>query len=99
MSPVMDAPGMDDDDEALLERFLDAVWMEHGLSDHTLAAYRADLKGIALFLRKQTVTAARRGRRKELIVKPATDSRNICLRPKRATNQPVSGVAIAAATI
>ena len=56
MSPVMDAPGMDDDDEALLERFLDAVWMEHGLSDHTLAAYRADLKGIALFLRKQTVT-------------------------------------------
>jgi len=56
MSPEMDAPRLDDDDEALLERFLDAVWMEQGLSDHTLAAYRADLKGIALFLRKQAAT-------------------------------------------
>jgi len=52
----MDSPSLEDDDEALLERFLDAVWMEHGLSDHTLAAYRADLKGMALFLRKQAAT-------------------------------------------
>jgi integrase/recombinase XerD len=52
----MDAPRLEDEDEALLERFLDAVWMEQGLSDHTLAAYRADLKGIALFLRKQAAT-------------------------------------------
>ncbi len=56
MSPVMDTPGLEDEDEALLERFLDAVWMEQGLSDHTLAAYRADLKGIALYLRKQAAT-------------------------------------------
>ena len=56
MTAVMDVPGLEDEDEALLERFLDAVWMEYGLSDHTLAAYRADLKGMALFLRKQSAT-------------------------------------------
>jgi integrase/recombinase XerD len=57
MSHVMDASNcLDDEDETLLERFLDAVWMEHGLSDHTLVAYRADLKGMALFLRKHAAT-------------------------------------------
>lgn len=44
------------DDLTLLERFLDGVWMEQGLSDHTLAAYRADLKGLAIFLRKRAAT-------------------------------------------
>ena len=46
----------------LLDRFLDAMWMEHGLSDHTLAAYRADLKGMAHFLHDQgrTLLNARR---------------------------------------
>ena len=58
----MVAPGLDKDEEILLERFLDALWMEYGLSDHTLAAYRADLKGVALFLRRQskTLTTAQR---------------------------------------
>lgn len=56
MSVVMNAPGLNDDEAVLLERFLDALWTEHGLSDHTLAAYRADLKGVALFLRRQTST-------------------------------------------
>jgi integrase/recombinase XerD len=45
-------------EEALLERFLDVLWMEQGLSDHTLAAYRADLKGVAVFLMKQAKTLA-----------------------------------------
>jgi integrase/recombinase XerD len=36
-----------------LDRFLDALWTEEGLSDHTLAAYRADLKGLALFLQRR----------------------------------------------
>jgi len=56
MAAVLEAPGLDDEDGALLERFLDALWMEHGLSDHTLAAYRADLKGLALYLRSQAGT-------------------------------------------
>lgn len=30
-----------------IERFLDAMWMERGLSDNTLAAYRADLSNLA----------------------------------------------------
>jgi integrase/recombinase XerD len=53
---MMDAPTLEAEEQALLERFLDALWMEHGLSDHTLAAYRADLKGLAIFLRGQTRT-------------------------------------------
>lgn len=62
MSAVTDAPGLDGEEEALLERFLDTLWMEHGLSDHTLTAYRTDLKGMAIYLRDQggTLTSARR---------------------------------------
>jgi hypothetical protein len=32
-----------DSTDPLIARFLDAVWMERGLSSNTLAAYRADL--------------------------------------------------------
>ena len=38
----------------LVDRFLDAIWMVRGLSDNTLAAYRADLSAFAAW-------AARRG--------------------------------------
>lgn len=34
-------------DEQVIESFLDALWMEQGLSQHTLNAYQADLKGLA----------------------------------------------------
>jgi integrase/recombinase XerD len=37
-------------DAGEIERFLDALWMEGGLSDNTLAAYRNDLRGLALWL-------------------------------------------------
>jgi len=45
-----------------IERFADALWMERGLSDHTLAAYRNDLAGMAAWLlpRGRTLLAARR---------------------------------------
>lgn len=33
-----------------IERFLDALWMEGGLSDNTVAAYRNDLRGLCLWL-------------------------------------------------
>ncbi|MEJ2508687.1 MAG: site-specific tyrosine recombinase XerD [Gammaproteobacteria bacterium] len=36
------APGAESE-VALVERFLDALWMERGLSENTLSAYRADL--------------------------------------------------------
>ncbi len=39
------------DPSGLLERFLDALWMEQGLSDNTLAAYRSDLSHFFRYIR------------------------------------------------
>ena len=39
-----------EEDERLIESFLDALWMERGLSENTLTAYRADLRGLAGWL-------------------------------------------------
>jgi len=47
-----DAPSRDVSDPAL-QRFLDAVWMERGLSANTLAAYRADLTALARWLEER----------------------------------------------
>jgi len=47
-------------DERLIEQFMDALWLESGLSKHTLSAYQTDLTGLAkwsasgLFIRKNT---------------------------------------------
>ena len=38
-----------------VSRFLDAVWMERGLSPNTLAAYRADLTALARWLAGRSV--------------------------------------------
>jgi len=38
-----------------VERFLDSMWSERGLSENTLAAYRADLSGLARWLEGQSV--------------------------------------------
>lgn len=37
-------------EQSVIEQFLDALWMESGLSQNTLAAYRNDLAGFALWL-------------------------------------------------
>ena len=37
-------------DQKLLEQFIDHLWMEHGLSENTLSAYRNDLAGFADWL-------------------------------------------------
>lgn len=42
-------------DTGIIERFVDALWMENGLSDNTLAAYRRDMCGFAVWLGKQQV--------------------------------------------
>ena len=39
--------------DAQLERFLDALWLEAGLSRNTLSAYRSDLEGFESWLRTQ----------------------------------------------
>ena len=41
--------------DPLIEPFLDALWMERGLSENTLAAYRSDLFGFARALREQGI--------------------------------------------
>jgi integrase/recombinase XerD len=53
--------GVPDADPAI-GRFLDAVWMERGLSQNTLAAYRADLTALARWLEERhiAVTATSR---------------------------------------
>jgi len=46
-----------------IDRFLDAVWMERGLSPNTLSAYRADLAALEKWLLQQELelASARRG--------------------------------------
>lgn len=55
-------PGFQDNSEALIDRFLDTVWMERGLSKNTLDAYRADLLSLNKFFLKQGITMARAGK-------------------------------------
>lgn len=43
---------------ALLDRFLDNLWMERGLSGNTLAAYRSDLSDFLLWLRESGLSPA-----------------------------------------
>jgi integrase/recombinase XerD len=45
-----------DDDETVVESYIDAVWMERGLSENTLAAYRTDLRGFATWLAERDRT-------------------------------------------
>lgn len=49
-------------DQPVIEAFLDTLWVEHGLSENTLSAYRNDLLGLSKWLSKATVniTEARR---------------------------------------
>jgi integrase/recombinase XerD len=47
------APAVREAADPALQRFLDAVWMERGLSANTLAAYRADLTALARWLEER----------------------------------------------
>ncbi|CAK0764068.1 site-specific recombinase [Gammaproteobacteria bacterium] len=49
-------------EEAVIETFLDAMWMERGLAENTLTAYRFDLQGAARWLvrHQQTLMTAQR---------------------------------------
>ena len=44
---------MNPEADPLIERFLDALWVEKGLSDHTLSAYRSDLRQLQQWLSNQ----------------------------------------------
>ncbi len=45
--------------DELLERFLDALWLEAGLSRNTLSAYRSDLEAFSAWLKASPATATR----------------------------------------
>lgn len=47
------------DDDALIEHYLDALWLEKGLSEHTLSAYRRDLQGLRGWCREQSLALLR----------------------------------------
>ncbi len=63
---------------ALLERYLDAVWMERGLSQNSLAAYRSDLCQLAAFCvaRSTTLLEASKADLQELLVALAEQKRS-----------------------
>ncbi len=50
-------------ESSVIDRFLDAMWSEHGLSQNTLAAYGADLRVLSRWLKKRgrTLENARKG--------------------------------------
>jgi len=43
-------------EQKIIEQFLDALWMEHGLSANTLSAYRNDLASLALWAQQKQQT-------------------------------------------
>jgi integrase/recombinase XerD len=51
----MNAPATEPD----IDRFLDALWLEAGLSRNTLSAYRSDLEGFAAWLQHSPAQATR----------------------------------------
>jgi len=53
--------------DPLIARFLDAVWMERGLSSNTLAAYRADLVALNRWITGERHTTLVQSRRSELV--------------------------------
>jgi integrase/recombinase XerD len=48
---------MTDHSQTAIDRFVDAVWLEDGLSANTLAAYRRDLTALAQWLQVHSATA------------------------------------------
>ena len=49
-----------------IERYIDAMWMEKGLSDNTLASYRLDLRQYQIWLGKKHNTTLLQGDRSQL---------------------------------
>ena len=48
----MQSPQGQSADHGLVEQFLDAMWMERGLSENTLVSYRTDLSKLLTWMEK-----------------------------------------------
>jgi integrase/recombinase XerD len=55
-NPVSAEATASDPAEAIIDKFLDAIWMERGLSANTLGAYRADLVSLRRWLADRDVS-------------------------------------------
>lgn len=60
-------PKFDDSSLPLVEQFLDVLWMEHGLSVHTLSAYRQDLLSLTHWLEQQGRPGLQQAARHDLL--------------------------------
>ena len=54
-------------DDAVIEQFADALWMERGLSQNTLAAYQSDLRAVAKWLQKKKQRNLLQAEQKDLL--------------------------------
>jgi len=52
-------PELDEQTKQLIQRFLDSLWLEKGLSQHTLNSYAYDLKHLGLWCEKGLISLAR----------------------------------------
>jgi len=71
----------------IIEQFIDAIWMERGLSENTLSAYRTDLKNFVIWLMQtsvKTVTESVIATNREIIINylSALESRQISPRSR-----------------
>lgn len=57
-------------DTTVIDRFLDALWMERGLSHNTLSAYRRDLSGFVHWLNKE---GSKKGKSGDIIASQRED--------------------------
>jgi integrase/recombinase XerD len=55
------------EDQSLIERFADALWLERGLSRNTLSAYQSDLRKLALWLRGNQKISLLQAQRADLL--------------------------------
>jgi integrase/recombinase XerD len=62
-----EASGLATADLALIEQFLDTLWMQHGLSRNTLSAYRSDLAAFAIWLNATKAAGLLQARREHLL--------------------------------
>ena len=56
------SPAVEQEVFAEIDRFLDQLWMERGLSDHTLSAYRRDLRKFSVWLDRSEIKMRAAGR-------------------------------------
>ena len=77
------ADQLPDAEQRLIEQFADAVWIEQGLSANTLAAYRNDLAGFALWMLEQAKgkslkaeESKAKGKRQKAEVKEKAETKN-----------------------